>query len=95
MQQDEQLDGKHDKNRRRRGRNTEANSKRAGKRKANSPLGASRGTPLPPPPGVGGGGSGGGGAVAAKAEPKAGSAVSSDDVDVGTARVREHCVVAS
>jgi hypothetical protein len=34
MQQDEQYDGQHDKNRRRRGRNTEAHIERAGKRKA-------------------------------------------------------------
>ena len=34
MQQDEEYDGQHDKNRRRRGRNTEAHSERTGKRKA-------------------------------------------------------------
>jgi hypothetical protein len=66
MQQDEEYDGKHDKNRRRRKRNTEEHSERAGKRKAREKQHGARkkakGTnetnaPLGahPPPGRGGG----------------------------------------
>jgi hypothetical protein len=84
MQQDEQYDGQHDKNRRRRGRNTEAHIERAGKRKAREEQHGARkkakrtnetNTPLAPAPAPhwGGRARGGGEAVSTKAESKADS----------------------
>jgi hypothetical protein len=85
MQQDEEYDGQHDKNRRRRERNTEAHSERAGKWKAREEQHGARkkakrinetNAPLGAHTHPGSGaGAVRGGAVAAKAEPKADSTV--------------------
>jgi hypothetical protein len=105
MQQDEECDGQHDKSRRRRERNTEAHSERAGKRKAREEQHGARkkakrtnetnsplGAHTHPREGGGGGGGGAGGAVAAKAEPEAYRTVTW--ALRGFRSVREHCVVA-